>query len=144
MLREVWSACALTLKTYGTRKYNWKCAPDVKVQAERDDILKVLEALVDNAIKYGKSQVFVRVDEEERKARIAVEDDGHGILEAEKSRLVKRRHRGNGREDGHGIGLSYATSKVNGVGGDLKIEDSEKFGGARIVINLPSLGGRTG
>ena len=74
--------------------------------ADERDIYEVLGNLLDNACKYGRSRVFLRIVGEERKLSLVVEDDGPGIADADRERVLERGTRLDSRERGQ-IGRAH-------------------------------------
>ncbi len=101
---------------------------------------RLLENLVGNAVKYGRSRVEVSADHSDGWLTLIVDDDGPGIPEAEREavfrpfvRLDEARNQDAG---GTGLGLSIARDVARSQGGDVRIETSP-LGGARAVVRLP-------
>lgn len=95
--------------------------------------------LVENAVRYGK-QASIRLREEEELV-IEIADDGPGIPEADRARLLEPFMRGDearGRLDseGFGLGLAIAQSIAVAHGGRLTLHDNEPHG-LLARINLP-------
>ena len=72
---------------------------------------------------------------------IAIDDDGHGIAPEDQQRIFERfvrldesRNRSNG---GVGLGLPIVEELVENHGGEVRVEASERLGGARFVVTLP-------
>ena len=66
---------------------------DVTFRGEREDLLEMVANLVDNACKYGRSQVVVRLlpaFESNGLFEVVVEDDGPGLSDEEISRAMAR------------------------------------------------------
>jgi signal transduction histidine kinase len=114
---------------------------DLKVEADRDHLSRVLINLVENAAKYAPdSDVELFAWERIPRAFIAVVDHGPGIPEEDKDRIFERftqidqsdtRSKG-----GTGLGLSIVKSLTEVMNGKVRIETTEG-GGATFVIELP-------
>lgn len=100
------------------------------------DIMELLGNIIDNACKYGRHLVKVKIEEHEHSGglRIMVEDDGPGIVKDQRESVLKRGTRLDSRESGQGIGLAVVSEIVKRYDGSVSIEDSP-LGGARIVIS---------
>lgn len=96
------------------------------------DLIELLGNLVDNAFKHCKTEVTIDVTQDDR-LRIAVEDDGPGIPQAERNTIMKRRVRADSRTEGQGIGLAVVAEIVQSYMGTIEILDAE-LGGARIEV----------
>ena len=103
--------------------------------ADERDIYEVLGNLLDNACKYGRSRVFLRIVGEERKLSLVVEDDGPGIAVADRERVLERGARLDSRERGQGIGLAVVAEIADRYHGHIEITSSD-LGGARIEVSL--------
>jgi two-component system, OmpR family, sensor histidine kinase PhoQ len=67
---------------------------------------------------------------------IAVDDDGPGIPEADRPRVLRRGVRTDQSVPGHGIGLAMVCETIDLYGGRLEINESP-LGGARLALRLP-------
>jgi signal transduction histidine kinase len=98
---------------------------------------------VQNALDYsgsgGRVTVRTGAQGEPRIAYFEVSDDGPGIPEAERSRVVERFYRIAGTPGtGSGLGLAIAKEIANAHGGDLAIEAADSGRGCRARIELPA------
>lgn len=105
------------------------------VSADRRALEQILVNLIENAIKYCPpgSRVVIRARAaEERRLRVAVEDSGPGVPEADLPRLFERFYRvdsGRSRDmGGTGLGLSIVKHLVEAMGGDVGVESRVGFG----------------
>ncbi len=121
------------------------------VLGDADQLMQVLQNLLDNAVKYGKSGGRVRVLVEPVQAGrwpnrpgvlLAVSDDGPGIAKSHLPRLTERFYRvdkGRSRSvGGTGLGLAIVKHVVNRHRGQLVIE-SEEGKGATFLVWLPAV-----
>jgi two-component system, OmpR family, sensor histidine kinase PhoQ len=116
-------------------------SPGSQFIGDRSDFTELLGNLLDNACKWCRSLVrlAVRVDERagaRERLRIDVEDDGPGIPEADRPRVLQRGVRTDRTVPGHGIGLAMVCESVDLYGGRLEI-DTSPLGGARLSLRLP-------
>jgi two-component system phosphate regulon sensor histidine kinase PhoR len=117
------------------------------VLGERDELIRALENLVENALKYGaagkridvtlaRSQTRAGVPE----ARLAVRDYGPGIAPEHLPRLTERFYRvdvaDSRAQGGTGLGLALVKHVLNRHGGRLNIE-STPGAGATFTMHLP-------
>jgi len=102
----------------------------------------ILQNLIDNAIKYGRSRG--RVEVELRKLGhdvvITVLDNGPGIPAEDQKKVFDRFFRGGSgltrSISGTGLGLSIVRSAVETLGGKLKLESSSDWG-TRVTVTIP-------
>ncbi len=104
---------------------------------------QVIENLVDNAIKYGKTggHVVVSAERDGDEIAIAVSDDGPGIPPEHRDRVFERFYRvdvGRSREKGGaGLGLSIVKHLVESMAGRISLVGAQE-GGARVEVRLQS------
>jgi two-component system sensor histidine kinase CiaH len=103
-----------------------------------DRISELLGILVDNALVHGGAGVRVRVDARHSGGpELIVADNGPGIPEAERSRVVERFARGDDARSGGGAGLGLAIARwiVDAHRGRMALEDNQP--GLRVRVTLP-------
>jgi two-component system phosphate regulon sensor histidine kinase PhoR len=117
------------------------------VRGDRDELIRVAENLIENAIKYGASdpesadrQVFVTLAAETRQCVLTVRDLGTGIAPEHLPRLTERFYRvdaGQSRaKGGTGLGLAIVKHIVARHRGRLYIES--KLGlGTTVTVTIP-------
>jgi two-component system phosphate regulon sensor histidine kinase PhoR len=117
-------------------------APAVVTDPER--LRRILENLVDNAIKYSPEGAHVEIvgaAAPDGSARVEVTDDGPGIAAEHLERLFERFYRvdkARSRElGGTGLGLSIVKHLAEGMGASVSVA-SEPGRGARFVVWLPA------
>lgn len=120
-----------------------QCDAGLKITANRDRIKQMLINLIDNGIKYNKSNgsVAVKAWKTEGKVIISVKDTGIGIAPSHLPRIFERFYRvdkGRSRNmGGTGLGLSIVKHIVNLYNGDIKV-NSEPGKGTEFIIQLPA------
>ncbi|HEY5215498.1 MAG TPA: ATP-binding protein, partial [Pseudolabrys sp.] len=124
------------------------------VLGDRDELVRALENLVENALKYaaaGKRVDIALTRAQTRagtpEARIAVRDFGPGIAPEHLPRLTERFYRvdvaDSRAQGGTGLGLALVKHVLNRHGGRLTVE-STLGAGATFTIHLPLTTGKTG
>ena len=117
------------------------------VLGDRDELIRALENLVENALKYGEAgkRVDITLGRAQTRAgtpeaRIAVRDYGPGIAPEHLPRLTERFYRvdvaDSRAQGGTGLGLALVKHVLNRHGGRLSIE-STPGQGATFVMHLP-------
>ncbi|MBM3629720.1 MAG: HAMP domain-containing protein, partial [Alphaproteobacteria bacterium] len=105
---------------------------------DRTLVAQALANLVDNAIKYTQAGGHVRVATAMRDGNVelVVEDDGPGIPEGERDKVVRRFYRlePSRGTPGSGLGLSLVVSVARLHGGRLELEDAAPGLRARLVL----------
>ena len=115
----------------------------IRVPGDRDELLRLAENLVENAIKYGGTGGAVKIDLRMtgREAVLAVTDNGPGIPSEHLPRLTERFYRvdtaASKEAGGTGLGLAIVKHIVLRHRGRLEIESSEGHGSIfRVVLPL--------
>ncbi|WP_309678205.1 ATP-binding protein, partial [Polaromonas sp.] len=107
---------------------------DLAWRIDEGDLFEMLGNLLDNAAKWARGRVGVRVWREAGRLCIRIEDDGPGFSDTES---VLRLHvRGDERVAGHGVGLAVVSDLVASHQGELKLSRGA-MGGGRVDIVLP-------
>ena len=104
---------------------------------ERDDMLEVLGNLMDNACKWARGRVSVRLWREPEALWLSVEDDGPGIEPARRDQVIRRGERLDQRVAGHGLGLAIVSDTAEAYGGELTLGHSEALGGLMARVCWP-------
>jgi signal transduction histidine kinase len=113
--------------------------PVLGVEIDADRLALVLVNLIDNAVKHGRAggAVFVVVDAADRRfVRISIDDDGPGIVVADRERVFAFGERAETAAPGTGIGLAVVRLILERAGGRVDLEKSP-LGGARFVVTVP-------
>lgn len=115
-------------------------AKGARVDADPRLFQRAVENILRNAIRYGESQVRLELTDRGDCVRIEVHDDGPGIPEAVREKVVApffRQAPDRARTSGGvGLGLAIVSRIVQRHGGSLEIADSP-LGGARVATLWP-------
>jgi len=109
---------------------------------DRSRIDQVLTNLISNAVKYSPpdSEVTVRVDVLDDRARLSVRDQGIGIPAVEQARLFEPFYRASNASvrnyPGVGLGLHITRELIERHGGRISLESAEGEG-STFVVELP-------
>jgi two-component system phosphate regulon sensor histidine kinase PhoR len=117
---------------------------------DRDELVRVFENLIENALKYGAAGKRVDITlasgaspDGEPEAQVGVRDYGPGIAPAHLPRLTERFYRVDVAESraqgGTGLGLALVKHILNRHRGRLTIE-SAPGAGAAFIVHLPTVG----
>jgi two-component system, OmpR family, phosphate regulon sensor histidine kinase PhoR len=129
---------------------NVEAANALTVLGDRDELVRIFENLVENALKYGApgKRVDIKLGagmsaENEPEAQVCVRDYGPGIAPEHLPRLTERFYRVDVKESraqgGTGLGLALVKHILNRHRGRLTIE-SAPGAGASFTIHLPTAG----
>jgi signal transduction histidine kinase len=118
-------------------------AEGVHLHANRELIGQAMVNLLENAVKYakpegeGQGRITVGLRRDARRVLIEVADNGPGIPEQDRKRVLERfvRLEMSRSEPGSGLGLSLVDAVTRLHGGTFRIEDNAP--GVRAVIDLP-------
>jgi signal transduction histidine kinase len=114
-----------------------------RVDGDPAALRRILRNLGDNAARHARTRVRFALDERDGLAVLAVDDDGPGIPQADRERVLERfvrlddaRARDAG---GSGLGLAIVAELVTAHRGRISIAAST-LGGAHVEVNLPRAG----
>ncbi len=116
----------------------------VHLRANRELIGQAMVNLLENAVKYakpdaeGQGRIMVGLRQLDGRVLIEVADNGPGIPEEDRKRVLERfvRLEKSRSETGSGLGLSLVDAVTRLMGGNFRIEDNAP--GVRAVIDLPA------
>ncbi|MBT2684984.1 HAMP domain-containing sensor histidine kinase [Bacillus sp. ISL-37] len=114
--------------------------PSISLQIDSDRIKQVMANLVDNAVKYGGTNILLKVETQGGYLQIIIKDNGQGIAEEDLPLIFNPFFRGEksrSRESGGtGLGLAIVKYIVNAHGGEIRAV-SEKGKGSEFIFTLP-------
>ena len=94
---------------------------------------RILQPLVENACRYGRSFVRISVARTTAGVLYRVDDDGPGVADADRSRIFEPGVRGQPASgDGAGLGLALARRLARSAAGDVELADGH------FVVRLPA------
>lgn len=105
------------------------------VKIDQGDLYELLGNLLENAFKWCNKKISIAINDKNDKIQINIEDDGPGINDKEKERILLRGQRADQNTPGHGLGLAMVNDILLLYKGDMQITDS-KMGGAKIIIKI--------
>jgi signal transduction histidine kinase len=143
LVREVLEAFA-PLATARQVQVRVSLDDDVVADVDRGAMRQVLINLLDNAVKYGPAGQTISVgldrSDDERSARVWVEDQGPGIPETERTKIWEPFHRldrdANSAIAGSGIGLALVRNLIVAHGGSARAENGAGAG-SRFIVEIP-------
>ena len=105
-------------------------------RADPRDLHEAWGNLLDNAFKYGRSQVHISSRVLVDQVILLVEDDGPGIAPEQETEVLKRGVRVDVKTAGQGLGLAIVSEIAERYDGTLEVGRSPKLGGAAITLVL--------
>ncbi|GAA0290710.1 HAMP domain-containing sensor histidine kinase [Kineococcus aurantiacus] len=118
-------------------------AVPVRVVGDGPALGRAVRNLVDNAVRFAASRVELGLAAEDGWAVVRVGDDGPGVPEAERERVLERfvrldqsRQRRAGGTGGTGLGLSIVAEVAAAHGGSVRV-GARPGGGALVELRLP-------
>ena len=120
-------------------QYTTKVINRFQILTNTEGLRKVLEQVIENAIKFTK-EGFIRLhcerSADEKKLLISVSDSGCGVPKEQQEHIFDGFYKVDSFEQGIGLGLAVSKKIATKLGGDLII-DSKYIGGARFVLSIP-------
>jgi len=133
-------------KIYEARALHFQidCPNGVRFFGEKQDFEEMAGNLMDNACKWARSSVLVKVQapdgalpQGDRTFQLIIEDDGPGLPEDFRRSAVKRGRRLDESVPGSGLGLSIVADLSHLYRGSLRLEEATT-GGLRACLTLPA------
>jgi len=115
---------------------------DARLEADRELLHRVLQNLVDNALKHNRSEVVrLSARDEHGRVQIRVIDEGPGVPETMRQQVFDKYTKLDDGDDAnrtvsHGLGLAFCRIAVEAHGGRIWIEPNQPTGAA-FVVELP-------
>jgi signal transduction histidine kinase len=138
----------LGLPREGTVAWTVEIDGDLRIDADRDQLYRVLSNLCRNALQAieqqdgaqdgAKGHIRVSAARNGRSVTIDVKDDGPGVPEKARTHLFQA-FQGSARAGGTGLGLAVAQELVAAHGGSIRLLDTER--GTAFRIEIPDRGG---
>ena len=100
---------------------------ELQIEADREQLYRVLSNLGQNAIQAGASRVEVTAERVDGRLRVRVSDNGPGLPPRARAHLFQP-FTGSARAGGTGLGLAIARDLVRAHGGDIRLEHSTAEG----------------
>jgi signal transduction histidine kinase len=101
--------------------------PDLAVEADREQLHRVLMNLLRNAMEAGAQRITVNAEAQGGKTVIDIGDDGPGLPPKALANLFQP-FAGSARPGGTGLGLAIAREVMRAHGGDIVLSESTAHG----------------
>ena len=105
----------------------------VSVLADEDGCMRILNGLIENALKYEPPGGSVRLElrREKKKAVLTVQNPGSRIAPEDLGHIFERFYRGDktrGDHQGHGLGLPIVKQLCDSLGAEIRVQSDEGEG----------------
>jgi signal transduction histidine kinase len=112
--------------------------PDLAVEADREQLHRVLMNLVRNAMEAGAHGIVVSAEARDAAVAVEISDDGPGLPPKALANLFLP-FAGSARPGGTGLGLAIAREVMRAHGGDIVLSESTEHG-TIFRLSLPRMG----
>ncbi|WP_420141203.1 sensor histidine kinase [Sphingomonas sp.] len=113
--------------------------PALSVPCDPGDLAEILSNLIDNACKWARSTVRISASSSTDTIDILVSDDGPGVPDQARTRVLEVGVRLDDSAPGAGLGLAVARDIVALYGGRLELLDATAGRGLNALVRLPRL-----
>lgn len=103
---------------------------------DREDMLELLGNILDNAYKWAKSSISIKIKQNSG-LNMTIEDDGLGIPLDKINTITERGVRLDESVEGHGLGLGIVNDIIEHYHGSIHYDVSAELGGLKVTIELP-------
>ncbi|MCL1065480.1 ATP-binding protein [Shewanella olleyana] len=118
-------------------RFSTNIEPKVSFPINKGDLMELCGNLMENAFRLSISEVIISAHiDQDGNAVLIVEDDGPGVEDALKERIIQRGVRADTQSPGQGIGLAVCNEIVSSYHGLLSITESH-LQGAKFTIKIP-------
>ena len=119
------------------RNLNLLVDDDCDLRVDSTRLLQVMSNLIQNAVRHGSGDIFVRCRTEGSDAVIEVSDEGPGVPSEYRDEMFEPFSHRTDRNDSSGLGLSIARAIVEAHGGSLEYRPPRPSEQHRFVVTLP-------
>ncbi|MCR8923276.1 ATP-binding protein [Dasania sp. GY-MA-18] len=128
------------LNNISDTRIQFHCQHDIVLTANNSLIETACANLINNACKYAKQCILIKLAKTEQAYQLTVEDDGIGIAEQERENIFQPFYRIDSSRSrqtgGSGLGLAIVLEIIRKTEGNIHVEVSP-LGGAKFVISWP-------
>ncbi len=104
-----------------------------RVRIDESDLMEILGNLIDNACKYGDSQVKISVKSQNQMIVLTVEDNGAGLKKEQLDIILTRGTRLDQTQEGQGIGLAVVNEITKAYNIPMDFDESA-LGGLKVTL----------
>lgn len=102
-----------------------------------DFLAMLTNNLITNAINHASNNVRVALFSNEDQIILEVADDGQGVPEENRQKIMQPFHRGEDKSTGHGLGLAIVSRVAQWHGATLSVGDCGTLRGALFSVSFP-------
>jgi signal transduction histidine kinase len=135
---ELVAAAVARVPSAQGKSFDFDIPDGFTVAMDRADLEEILGNLVENAARYARSVVRIAA-RAEPSPTLEVGDDGVGVAQSERERLLLRGERLDSRGSGTGLGLSIVADVAEAYGATFRLDISD-LGGLAAILTLPAQG----
>ncbi len=137
-VEEIWHALEVN---YANVSCQFVASDLTSIQADETHFRNVMYNLLDNAAKYGATEVYVESEKRGSGGKICISDNGPGISEADQKLVFKKFYRSVGGKTikGFGLGLYYVKQVVEAHGWQIRFIPARR-GGVTLEITIQDEG----
>jgi len=117
-------------------RFNIKTSGDLEVTMSTSDLQEIAGNLLENAGKWAAGTVAITLEGSKGALRLRIEDDGPGVPEAMRRKIVQQGVRLDETKSGSGLGLAIVEDVLEAHGGELALSASD-LGGVMADVVLP-------
>lgn len=127
------------LSTESSRIIYKKTNEDIIIRADKNRLLQLTENIINNAVKYAKTEIEITAAAKGRTAEIRFRDYGGGIPDEDMPFVFGKFYRGKncGSEQGSGLGLYIVKYIAEKSGGTVRLHNHSD--GLEVAVELPRL-----
>ncbi|WP_069998303.1 sensor histidine kinase [Cellulosilyticum sp. I15G10I2] len=132
----LWSCidCVKGIALKNNKKIVYDTVSDtIKINADPEKLSRAIINILSNCIRHAKTTIAIKMETQEDKVIITIEDDGEGFLDHELQNIFTRFYKG---QNGHlGIGLAITKEVIDAHHAEITAENSSL--GALFIIHFP-------
>lgn len=114
-------------------QFDIHCANNAYFLGDEEDMMEILGNLIDNSSKACHQKIVLSVQQNSQDFMLHVEDDGPGIPQDQRDKLLGRGQRLDTYTEGHGVGMAIVNDIVRSYKGTMTISEST-LGGAKFEL----------
>lgn len=123
-------------RLYPGRRLEFAVAAGLTAACAEDDLGEIIGNLADNACKWAATTVRITAARTVAGLQIEIADDGPGLNDKDRAKVLEGGGRLNERVPGYGLGISIAIKLASVNKGLIRLERSN-LGGLAAIIVLP-------